>query len=650
MKSKKKIKKKVVIVGNPNVGKSLIFNHLTGEYANVSNYPGTTVEVSRGFLKGKKDVLIIDSPGVQSLLPRTDEEKVTLRILLEEEPDVVILVSDSKNLKRALVLLYQISILKFKTILVLNMYDEAQSKGIEIDEKGLSNELCIPVIKTVAIHGKGIKELMLNLEKASLPNFNFAMDKRITNFWEEIGIRLNGKFKRKEGIIKLFLTRDEDVEITLKKILKEEEYKEILRIREDFENSLYEPVEFFALSDITRNVEKIVSKYVTKGKTAPKTTLFSDFLNNFMIHPIFGFIFIMIVLFLLHLFVGNFGAGILVDLLENKLFGEIINPFLIRIFNFLPLPNIVRDLFVGEFGIFTMALTYGFAIIFPVVLIFFIAFGILEDSGYFPRLALLLNNFFKKIGLSGKVILPIILGLGCDTMATITTRTLETKKEKIVVTLLLALAVPCSAQLGVIFALMSGVSFLALIIWGSNVLFSLFVVGFLASRFLPGDKSFFIMEIPPLRIPSFKNILYKTIYRLEWYLKEVIPVFIIGTFILFIINLSGLLKFIEEIFKPIVTNVLGLPKEAAIGFIMGFLRRDYGAAGFLILKEKGLLDVSQIIVSSVTITLFMPCIANLLVIIKERGLKVSFYISLFIITYSITAGFLIRMLLEKWPV
>ncbi|MEN3044286.1 MAG: ferrous iron transport protein B [Candidatus Hydrothermales bacterium] len=644
----KDIKKKIVIVGNPNVGKSLVFNHLTGEYVNVSNYPGTTVEVSRGFLKGKKDILVIDSPGVQSLLPRTDDERVTLRILLEEDPDVVILVSDSKNLKRALVLLYQISLLKFKTVLVLNMYDEAQFKGIEIDDKGLSNELGIPVIKTVAIHGKGIKEIILNLEKASYPNFNFSLDKRINSFWEEMELKLKDKVKRKEGIIKLFLTRDENVENMLKDLLKEE-YKEIEKIREDFEDSIYEPVEFFILSDITRNVESIVSKYVIKKETATKTTA-SDFLHSFMVHPFFGFIFIFFALLFLHLFVGNFGAGILVDFLENRLFGEIINPILIGFFNFLPVPQVVRELFVGEFGIFTMALTYGFAIILPVVLTFFIAFGIIEDSGYFPRLAFLLNNLFKKIGLSGKVILPIILGLGCDTMATITTRTLETKKEKIIVTLLLALAVPCSAQLGVIFALMASLSFLAIIIWGSTVLFSLFIVGFLASRFLSGEKTFFIMEIPPLRIPSLRNIFYKTITRLEWYLKEVIPVFVIGTFILFFIDLSGFLKVIEEIFKPIVTNILGLPKEAAVGFIMGFLRRDYGAAGFLILKEKGLLDISQIIVSVVTITLFMPCIANLLVIIKERGLKISLYISIFIVIYSITAGFLIRMILEKWPV
>ncbi|MEO0290468.1 MAG: ferrous iron transport protein B [candidate division WOR-3 bacterium] len=641
--------KKIVIVGNPNVGKSVIFNHLTGKYVTVSNYPGTTVEISGGFLKGNKDVYVIDSPGVQSLMPRTEDERVTLRILLEENPDIVILVADSKNLKRALVLLYQVSLFKFKTVLVLNMTDEAKLRGIEIDEKKLSNELKIPVVKTVAIHGKGIRELFLNLEKASVPYFSFKPDKKITEIFKKIDKKLEGMIEKKEGIIHLFLARFEDIENLLKSKLKEEDYNYILKIRENFENSLYEPVEFYIISDINKNIEKIVSLVMKKGEVIYKNIV-SDLLHNFMIHPVGGFIFIVITLYLLHLFVGVFGAGFLVDLLENKLFGEIINPFLIKLFNLLPVPFLIKALFVGEFGIFTMALTYGFAIIFPVVLTFFIAFGILEDSGYFPRLAFLLNNFFKKIGLSGRAILPLILGLGCDTMATITTRTLETKKEKIIVTLLLALAVPCSAQMGVIFALMSGISFSALIIWGVTIFISMIIVGFFSSQVIRGEKSFFIMEIPPLRIPSLRNIFYKTIARVEWYLKEVIPIFIIGTFLLFILDLSHILNFLEELFRPVVTSLLGLPKESAIGFIMGFLRRDYGAAGFLMLKEKGLLSATQVIVSTVTITLFMPCIANFLVIVKERGLKVAFYISVFVIIYAITAGFLVRMVLAKWPV
>ena len=645
-----KIAKKIVLVGNPNVGKSVIFNHLTGKYVTVSNYPGTTVEVSSGFLKGSGNrVLVIDSPGVQSLFARTDDEKVTVRILLEENPDVVVLVADAKNLKRALMLLYELSLFKFKTILVLNMWDEARARGIEIDERKLSEVLKIPVVKTVAIHGRGIRELFLNLDKASIPEMNFLLDRKITEVQERIKKNLDGKMERAVGLIHLFLAGNEVTEHILKRKLSFEKFSNILKIREEFEKTLFEPVEFVLLSEINKHIDSFVKKFIRKREII-YSNRFVDFLHNFMIHPFFGFLFIGFILYLLYLFVGVLGAGILVDLLEGKLFGEFINPLLIKLFNLISIPSLIKSFFVGEFGVFTMALTYGFAIIFPVVLTFFIAFGILEDSGYFPRLAFLLNNFLKKIGLSGRAVLPLILGLGCDTMATVTTRTLETKKEKVIVTLLLALGVPCSAQMGVIMALMAGVSFSAFIIWGFTVLFNLILVGFLASKILKGEEPFFIMEIPPLRIPSFRNIFYKTMARVEWYLKEVIPIFIIGTAILFIFDVTHILAFLEGAFKPVVTTVLGLPQESAIGFIMGFLRRDYGAAGFFILKEKGLLDASQIIVSTVTITLFMPCIANFLVIIKERGVKTAVYISLFIIPYAVLIGYIVRIILEKWPV
>ncbi len=645
-----KIKKKIVLVGNPNVGKSVIFNHLTGKYVTVSNYPGTTVEIYRGFLKGSgENVLVIDSPGVQSLLARTEDEKVTVSILLEEDPDVVVLIADAKNLKRAFLLLFELKLFNFPTVLVLNMWDEAKMRGIEIDEKKLSSLLGIPVIKTVAIHGRGIRELFMSVEKASVPEIDFSFDKKIEKVIKDIKKIIKEPIERERGILHLFLSGEKISEERLKNKLKEKDFKRILKIREDLEKILPEPIEFVLISDINKNVQKILDGVIVKREKIYKNKI-TEFLDKFMIHPFWGYIFLGFVLFLLYEFVGVLGAGVFVDFLENKVFGKFINPFIIKIFNLLPLPSVIKEFFVGEFGVFTMALTYGLAIIFPVIITFFIAFGILEDSGYFPRLATLLNNFFKKIGLSGRAVLPMLLGLGCDTMATVTTRTLETKKEKIIVTFLLALGIPCSAQMGVIMALMSGVSFSAFLIWAFAISFNILLVGFLASKIIKGKESFFLMEIPPLRVPSFQNILFKTMARLEWYLKEVIPIFILGTAILFIMDKTHILARLEDLFKPVVKNILGLPKEAAIGFIMGFLRRDYGAAGFYRLKEMGLLNVSQLIVSMVTITLFIPCIANFLIIIKERGLKTAVYISLFIIPYAVFIGFIIRIILEKWPV
>jgi ferrous iron transport protein B len=293
-----------------------------------------------------------------------------------------------------------------------------------------------------------------------------------------------------------------------------------------------------------------------------------------------------------------------------------------------------------------MAMTYAVAIVLPVVGTFFIAFGILEDSGYLPRLAFMVDRFFRVIGLNGKAVLPMVLGLGCDTMATLTSRILETRKERVLVTLLLALAVPCSAQLGVILGMLSGLSWKATAIWAGVILLVMFLVGFLYSRLFPGKRSDFVLEIPPMRLPQLSNILTKTVARIEWYLREAVPLFVIGTLVLFILDKAHALEGIETAMAPIVTGLVGLPREAAGSFLIGFLRRDYGAAGLFMLARQGALDPIQIVVSLVTITLFVPCIANFLIIIKERGVKTALAITGFIVPFAFIVGGVLNWVLR----
>jgi ferrous iron transport protein B len=273
--------------------------------------------------------------------------------------------------------------------------------------------------------------------------------------------------------------------------------------------------------------------------------------------------------------------------------------------------------------VITMALSYGLALVLPIVTTFFIAFSILEDSGYLPRLAIMFNRAFRMMGLNGKAVLPMVLGLGCDTMATLSTRILETRKERIMVTLLLALGVPCSAQLGVILGMLGQVSATGALIWAGVVLSTMMLVGLLAAKLLPGERSDFILELPPLRLPRLDNILIKTLARLVWYLKEVLPLFIVGTLILFALDKTGALIIAEQVASPLVVGLLGLPTAATGAFLIGFLRRDYGAAGLFALALAGKLDHRQIIVSLIVITLFIPCIANVLMIIKEYGGRVA---------------------------
>ena len=305
--------------------------------------------------------------------------------------------------------------------------------------------------------------------------------------------------------------------------------------------------------------------------------------------------------------------------------------------------------FVGPYGLLTMGVTYAVAIVLPVVATFFFVFSMLEDSGYLPRLAVMSNRMLRSMGLNGKAVLPMVLGLGCDTMATLTARIMETRKERVLVTLLLALAIPCSSQLSVIFALMQRTSGAATVVWVGVVVFTLFAVGWIAAKALPGDRSDFLLEMPPLRQPMVSNILAKTLARMEWYLREAVPLFLIGTALLFVLDTAHLLVFVHRAGEPVVYHLLGFPRDAGVSdrvseaLLIGFLRRDFGAAGLLDLARGGHLSSADVAVSMVTITLFIPCIANVFMIAKERGWRTAAAMSAFVFPYAVAVGATVRL-------
>jgi ferrous iron transport protein B len=336
--------------------------------------------------------------------------------------------------------------------------------------------------------------------------------------------------------------------------------------------------------------------------------------------------------------VGDLGAGVGVEFMQNIVFAKGINPAITRTVDHFFHWKLLRDLLAGPYGLVTMGLTYAVAIVMPIVGTFFFAFGLLEDSGYLPRLAVMVNRFFRAMGLTGKAVLPMVLGLGCGTMATLTGRILETRKERILVTLLLALGAPCSAQIGVMVGMFAKLSLKAVVLWVLVVVGSLIIVGFLASKLIPGEKADFILEIPPLRIPTIKNILTKTLARLEWFLKEAVPLFLLGTLPLFALDHLGLLKLIQDLAEPVVVRFLGLPGKATEVFLLGFLRRDYGAAGLFIMSQAGELNSVQVVVSLLPITLFVPCLANFFMIIKERGLGQALAMEGFIFPFAFLVG------------
>jgi ferrous iron transport protein B len=246
------------------------------------------------------------------------------------------------------------------------------------------------------------------------------------------------------------------------------------------------------------------------------------------------------------------------------------------------------------------------------------------------------------MGLNGKAVLPMVLGLGCDTMATMTTRILATPKERLIAILLLALGVPCSAQLATILGILGGISFTALATLFAVVLFQMVLVGFLAARVLTGDRSDFVMELPPLRLPRARNLMTKTVLRVRWYLGEAVPLFLIGTALLFVLDRVGGLAALSSAARPIVTGLLGLPPKAAEVFVMGFLRRDYGAAGLFLMARDGSLSHVQAVVALTVMTLFVPCVANFLMIVKERGLRIGLAILVFVTLIAVGTGALLN--------
>jgi ferrous iron transport protein B len=363
-------------------------------------------------------------------------------------------------------------------------------------------------------------------------------------------------------------------------------------------------------------------------------------------HSVVGVFFLIEILYLTYLFVGVFGAGTLVDLLESRLFGELIIPPLSDLLGRASIGEFVNDLLVGEYGLVSMGLTYSIAIVLPIVSTFFIGFGLLEDSGYLPRLSVMADRVMRRMGLNGKAVLPMVLGLGCVTMATLTVRILDSKKERTIATLLLALGVPCSAQLGVIMGMAAASSLACVLTVFIVVTGQLFLVGSLSGRLIKGRTTDFIVELPPLRVPQLGNIWLKTRHRIVWFLKEAVPLFILGTFVLFVLHRFGALSVMENTARPVIGSLLGLPDESTAAFIGGFFRRDYGAAGLYDLFVRGRLSPNQVAVCMVVITLFVPCIANFFVMIKEQGIRVAALMVAFILPFAILVGTILNFFLR----
>ena len=636
---------KVVLVGNPNVGKSVLFNVLTGAYTTVSNYPGTSVEVSRGTCTvADRKYEILDTPGMYSMMPITEEERVARHILLSEDPHAVIHVIDARNIERMLPMTLQLIEAGLPVILVVNILDEAERLGIKIDLKAIQERLGIPVIGAVMRHKVGLSELQAAIASyAMVPHKPFVYAEDLEHDLHQLVRLLKGEYRlSSRAVCLLLLQRDEEIE----QLVQDHESSDVLMSLQD----KIREISFRRRADLHLQISLERRKVCTQmlngvlAQEERSSASLGEKLSGWMVNPFTGTpILLLVVYFGLFKFVGGFGAGTLVDFLEGHLFETYLNPPVVNAAREYLRADWLFELVAGEYGLWTLGIRYAVALVLPIVGSFFLVFSLLEDTGYFPRLALLVDRLFKHIGLSGRAVIPIVLGFGCDTMATLVTRTLETTRERVIATLLLALAIPCSAQLGVILGLLS-ISAKALLVWVVCLILIFLLIGLLASKLLPGESPVFYMEIPPLRLPQLRNILVKTLTRMQSYFMEILPLFLVASVILWAGKMTGLLaKLVNGL--SVIVEIIGLPAEATTAFVFGFFRRDFGAAGLYDLQSSGLLNISQLTVAAVTLTLFVPCVAQLLVMGRERGAKVALGIFTFVTLLAFSSGWLLNRLL-----
>jgi ferrous iron transport protein B len=624
---------KVVLVGNPNVGKSCIFNYMSGMYVDVSNFPGTTVSITKSNYKGKD---VFDTPGIYGVGSFNDEEKVARDIILTS--DVILNVVNALNLDRDLFLTLQLIDMGKKVSVLLNFSDELKKRKIKIDTARLSELLGVEVFETAAVDKLGFDRIEEAIEKAKVGK-------------QELDLH----FMLQQVMVKSVLQSDS--------LLILEGDEAIAKKNNTVCGTANEREKIYI--GRRNRVNEIID--IVEHEDSKKGEIFNLF-GRYSLNPITGIPILLVMLVLVYFFIGDLFSQRIVNFTENRI-GKELFEYNVKslVGNYTPVDvdviiqdddgniadqksfsfpsgignntqqkndfekfskqtgaqsefhfkNPIAKLFFGEFGVVTMTVTYLIFLLLPLVIGFYFVMAMLEDSGYLPRLATMLDRSFNKIGLNGRAVIPIMLGFGCITMANITTRLLGSEREKSIVTAILQFVIPCSAQLAVIAALLSGAGFGPMILYVSVIFTVLIVLSTILNKMLPGESSPLLIDLPMIGFPRMNNVLKKTFFRSFGFMKEAGFWFFIGALAVGLMDITGILQVWQNLLAPFTTNWLKLPKEAANAFVMGMVRRDFGAAGLFHMS----LTIMQKTVAIITITLFVPCIAAFVVMLKERGWK-----------------------------
>jgi len=563
---------RILLTGNPNVGKSVLFSRLTGVQAIVSNYPGTTISYTRGHMKlGEEMAEVIDVPGTYTLEPTSEAEEIALRLL--DSGDIVINVVNAINLERNLYLTLQLLERGIPMVVALNLWDDTKHRGIDIDLDKLRQLLGVPVIPTVAVTGQGVKELAENIPRATSPQHPPATrDQR----WATIG-----------------------------KII--EQVQQIRHRhhtwRERLADASVKPVSggFIALAILAASF--FVVRFIGEG------------LINYVLDPLFNTLWSPVLSWLSNLMGGT---GFLHDIVIGKIIGGEVD-------------------LVQSFGLLSSGLFVPFGMVLPYIISFYFVLGILEDTGYLPRLAVLMDTIMHRLGLHGYAIIPNLLGLGCNVPAILATRILESKRERFIAATLISIAVPCAALQAMIFGLVGarGIGYVA-IVYGT--LFIVWIIlGLILNHTVKGFSPELLIEIPPYRLPPWRTVLQKLWIRTYGFLAEAIPIILGAILVINVLYILGVFDAIANFTAPVVTGLLGLPKEAVTALVIGFLRKDV-ALGML---APLALSSGQLVVGSVVLAMLFPCIATFVVMFRELGwLNMLKAVGVMIVAALVTGGIL----------
>ena len=607
--------KKIAIVGLPNTGKSQIFNNLTGQYTLVANYPLTTVEMKRTTSQIQGQTYeIIDTPGLHCLYIHSQEELVVRDMIFSEKPDIIIQCIDANQLKQSLTLTADLLELGIPMLISLNAIDETAKKGIWIDSSELSRNLGIPVIESIAVKGLGTNQLKAAISNARIGKwpmkYGEIIDTGISTLASQIPEDL--RFKRKAAV--LLLLDDPFLADYLTKKYGSEKIVPITeqanRIKKQFRANISR-----AINNKRRHwVNKLTENTTIKQKIAMGQ--FSKGFGRLSRHPIFGIPILLMIILIMYLLVVNV-ANVIASWMDQTLWAPVES----RIDTLVTI-GWLNDFLIGKYGVLSLGLANAFLTILPILTVFFIAFNILEDIGYIPNLCVLTKRIFDKFGLSGSAIMPLILGFGCKTMATLTTKSLRSKKERYIAIYLIAFAIPCAAQMALNMSILGRIGVKAFVISFATLAFVEIVAGVTLNKILKEEeRSDFLQELPAIRLPNPKAVIIKTYYRLWWFIKEAIPVFIYAAVTLFIVDKIGVLDAAKNVLSPVMNDLLGLPVQMVDALILCMVRQEAAAGMIIKLVEAGKLNYIQCIVAVTITTMFVPCFANIMAMIKELGAK-----------------------------